>query len=323
MHKCIASGLLITLTFTLSRCATVTTPPTAAEAPVSRSQQREAQQRTSVPETKILKRKVAIARFSNETRYGKTLLRDADQDPLGKQVTDMLSTRLVASKKFLVFERPDLSKIEREQTILKDANLIGVDALILGSITEFGRVTTGTSGFLSATKKQLARSKVEIRLADPRTGHVFFSATGSGEATTESGEVAGFGSRADYDARLNDQAIGAAISDLQNALISKLEERPWRTDILRVQGHQMFMSGGTHQGLQVGDVLAIMRAGDKVTSQQTGFTITLPGTQVGRLRIISLFGDSEANEGSLGEIISGTIDPNRLEDLYVAEERRN
>jgi curli biogenesis system outer membrane secretion channel CsgG len=58
-----------------------------------------------------LKRKVAIARFSNETRYGKTLLRDVDQDPLGKQATDMLSTRLVASKKFLIFERPDLSKI--------------------------------------------------------------------------------------------------------------------------------------------------------------------------------------------------------------------
>ena len=122
MRTCIATGLLITLTLILSHCATVATPPTAVEAPVSRSQQREAQQRTSIPETKILKRKVAIARFSNETRYGKTLLRDVDQDPLGKQATDMLSTRLVASKKFLIFERPDLSKIEREQIILKDAN---------------------------------------------------------------------------------------------------------------------------------------------------------------------------------------------------------
>src|SRR5713101_7426527 len=72
VRTCIAHGLLITLTLILSHCATVATPPTAVEAPVSRSQQREAQQRTSIPETKILKRKVAIARFSNETRYGKT-----------------------------------------------------------------------------------------------------------------------------------------------------------------------------------------------------------------------------------------------------------
>ena len=84
-----------------------------------------------------------------------------------------------------------------------------------------------------------------------------------------------------------------------------------------------FMSGGAHQGLHVGDVFAIMHEGDKVTSQQTGFTITLPGTQIGRLRIISLFGDAEANEGAVGEIISGTIDPTRLEGVYVVEERRN
>jgi len=31
-------------------------------------------------------------------------------------------------------------------------------------------------------------------------------------------------------------AIGAAISDVQNPLIAKLEERPWRTDILKVDG---------------------------------------------------------------------------------------
>lgn len=323
MRKCLLMSVLLMLTLTLSHCATVATAPTAVEAPVSRPQQRDAQQRASLPEAKTLKRKVAIARFSNETRYGRTLVRDADQDPLGKQTMDMLSNRLVTSKKFLVFERPDLSKVEREQAILKQANLIGVDALILGSITEFGRATTGQSGFLSATKRQVARARVDIRLVDPRTGHVFFSATGSGEATTESGEVAGFGSRADYDATLNDRAIGAAISDVQNALIAKLEERPWRTDILRLQDHQIFMSGGAHQGLQVGDVLAIMRAGDTVTSQQTGFPITLPSTQVGRVRITGLFGDSEANEGAVGEIISGSLDAGHLEGFFVAEDRRN
>src|SRR5215510_10272757 len=199
--------LTLTLLANLSGCATVTPPPKPVEAPVSSFQQRQAQQVLSIPEIKTLKRKVAIARFSNETRYGKTFLSDTDQDPLGKQAVDMLSSRLVASGQFLVFERPDLHKIEREQAILKQANLIGVDALILGSITEFGRANAGKTGFLSGTKKQIARAKVEIRLVDPRTGHAFFSTTGSGEATTESGEIAGFGSKADYDATLNDRAI--------------------------------------------------------------------------------------------------------------------
>jgi len=70
-----------------------------------------------------------------------------------------------------------------------------------------GRSTTGKSGFLSGTKVQTAHAKVEIRLVDVRTGYVFFTASGAGDASTESGEVAGFGSKADYDATLNDRAI--------------------------------------------------------------------------------------------------------------------
>jgi curli biogenesis system outer membrane secretion channel CsgG len=303
----------------LGACAVTAPPPQLVEAPVSRSQQIEAQKSAALPQVKTFKRKVAIGRFSNETRYGRTFQVDANQDPLGKQASDMLTTRLVGSNKFLVFERPDLSRLKAEQTILKESNLIGVDTLILGSVTEFGRSTTGTSGFLSATKVQTARAKVEIRLADARTGHVFFSATGTGEASTESGAVAGFGNRADYDGTLNDRAIGAAISDVQNALIAKLEERPWRTDILKVSGNQIFISGGTRQGIKAGDTLAVMQQGETVKSGQTGFAITLPPTSLGKIRVVSVFGDSENNEGSVAELVSGSASAASGVSVFVTE----
>ena len=284
--------------------------------------QKKAQKKALAPRKRVFKRKIAIGRFTNETRYGKTFLRDGDRDPLGKQASDMLANRLVSSKKFLVFERPDINKIKREQDVIKESNLIGVDALILGSVTEFGRSTTGKAGFLSATKKQTARAKVEIRMVDVRTGHVFFSASGSGEAITESGEVAGFGSRADYDATLNDKAIGAAISDLLNSVISKLDERIWRTDILRIKGSEIIIAGGKRQGIKVGDVLSMMREGEKVKSKQTGFEISLPATKVGEIRILGLFGDTETNEGSLGTILSGTFSDGRTDGLFVSENRK-
>ena len=284
--------------------------------------QKKAQKMALAPRKRVFKRKIAIGRFTNETRYGKTFLRDGDSDPLGKQASDMLANRLVSSKKFLVFERPDINKIKREQSVIKESNLIGVDALILGAVTEFGRSTTGKVGFLSATKKQTARAKVEIRMVDVRTGHVFFSASGSGEAITESGEVAGFGSRADYDATLNDKAIGAAISDLLNSVISKLDERIWRTDILRIKGSEIVIAGGKRQGIKVGDVLSMMREGEKVKSKQTGFEISLPATKVGEIRILGLFGDTETNEGSLGTILSGTFSDGRTDGLFVSENRK-
>src|ERR1700719_1161704 len=302
-----------------SGCATTSTPQQVVAAPVSAAQPAEAQRQAAVPVVKTFKRKVAIGRFTNETRYGKTFQVDANNDPLGKQVSDMLSARLVSSQKFLVFERPDLDKVKAEQSITHESGLVGVDALIIGSVTEFGRSTTGKSGFLSGTKVQTAHAKVEIRLVDVRTGYVFFTGSGTGDASTESGEIAGFGSKADYDATLNDRAIGAAISDVQNALISKLQERPWSTDILKVDGRQVYISGGARQGIKVGDTMAILQQGERVKSGQTGFDITLPPRAVGQARIVSFFGDNETNEGSVAQILSGDVGDARTTSLYISE----
>lgn len=298
-------------------CATVTTPQYVPVPPTPRIVATVSAQAS----TKVFKRKVAVARFSNETRYGRSLLQDGDLDPLGKQASDMMYNRLIASGQFLVFERPDLEKIRREQHLTGQENLIGVDTLILGSVTEFGRMAQGKVGFLSATKNQIAKAKVEIRLIDVKTGQAFFTATGSGEANTETGSIAGFGSRADYDASLNDRAIGAAISDVMNSVVNKLSERPWRTDILKIDGSRIFISGGERQGLRVGDRLAVSREGEKVKSQQSGFEISLPASQVAVVKVISLFGESESNEGAICELVEGNISAGQ--SLFVSAQKGN
>jgi len=301
----------------LAGCATKQAEIEATEGTATRIEQQEAQQQQIAPAKPTLKRKVAIGRFSNETRYGRTFFRDADLDPLGKQTADMLSTSLVDSQQFLVFERPDLSKIKAEQNIVGESNLIGVDTLILGSLTEFGRKTTGDSGFLSSTKLQTARAVVDIRLVDTRTGFAFFSAKGAGEASMESGEIAGFGSKADYDETLNGKAISAAISDVIGALINKLEERPWRSEVLQLEGSNIFIAGGQRQGIQAGDKFAIMASGSTVKSQ-SGAMIELPASQVATIEIVSTFGDSELNEGSVAKLTSGTM-PTSTTGIFVAE----
>lgn len=312
----------MTLLLLASACATSSPPTVRSEGSSSRDAQQAAQtaQQQVVPEVNRLRRKIAIGRFSNETRYGRSLLRDGEGDPLGKQALDILSNRLVSTGRFLVFERPDLGKIELEQVRSGEGSMIGVDVLVLGSITEFGRSATGKSGFLSSTKKQLARAKVDIRLADVRTGRLFFAASGTGEATMEAGEIAGFGSRAAYDATLNDKALSAAISEAVNQLVTKLEARPWRTDILKVDGNNVYISGGERQGLRVGDELVIMIEGEQIKSGQTGLTITLPGTPIGRIKVIAFFGDDEANEGSVATITQGSLGGRDYRSsIYVTE----
>lgn len=303
----------------LSGCATVSKQPQQVEAPAPRAEQAAAQLAQAAPVQKTYKRKIAIGRFGNETRYGRTFVTDASQDPLGKQASDILASRLVASNQFLVFERPDLNKVSAEQAISKDGSMIGVDTLILGSVTEFGRGTAGKAGFLSSTKVQTAHAKVELRLVDVKTGYVFFSASGTGEASTESGEIAGFGSKADYDGTLNDKAIAAAISDVIGSMMTKLDERPWRTDILKAEGKTVFITGGPHQGIRSGATLRVFQPGESIKSGQSGFAVALPPTPVATIRVTSSFGDNETNEGSVAEVTSGSVPAKSAASLFVAE----
>jgi curli biogenesis system outer membrane secretion channel CsgG len=304
----------------MAGCATQAPHSVALEAPTSKVAQAQAQQQlATAPSAKpVLKRKIALGRISNETNYGHSLLRDNQGDPLGKQVTDLMSKALTESGAFLVFERPDIGRVIDENALTGGhLDLVGADALVVGSLSEFGRKTVGENGFASQTKKQVAFAKVDIRLVDARTGHVFFATSGAGEASTESSSVFGFGSKADYDGTLNDAALRQAVSEAVNRLSTELAARPWQTFFLSAEGSNYFIAGGKSQGLREGMEFAVYTQGRKVKSPQTGFEITLPGQEVARLRIASTFGDSEASEGAVATLTGGSLQGHRLDELVI------
>lgn len=300
----------------LGACATVEPVPVAVRAPATPMAQS-----VQSPAQPTLQRRIAIGRFSNSTNYGRSLLMPGQADPIADQASDMLMARLVDSGRFLVFERNDIDVVfaERELSGLSDTPLPGVDTIVVGSVTEFGRRTEGQAGFLSSTMRQSVRAVVEVRLVDARTGRAFFSTTGTGEATVEAGEVAGFGSRAAYDATLNDRAISAAISDLINNVIQRLSERRWFTDILRADGEVVYLTGGPRQGLRVGERFDVEAPGESITSAQTGLPITLPGQRVATIEIVSFFGEDAASEGAVARVVQGRIPANATSGLRVVE----
>jgi curli biogenesis system outer membrane secretion channel CsgG len=307
-------------------CATQTPPVVPVEAPQSAAAQREAQRQmvTQVPDKPTLKRKIAIGRVTNETAYGRSLLRDRHDDPLGKQVTDMLSKSLTESGHFLVFERPDLGRV-REEASLTGAklSLVGVDVLVVGSLTEFGRKVIGETGFFSQTKRQVAFAKVDFRLVDTSTAQVVYSASAAGESSNETASVAGFGSQAAYDATLNDSAIRTAVASAVSRIVTELTSKPWSTAILTAEPNRVFLSGGKSQGLRPGMRLSVETRGEKIKSPQTGLEITLPGQRVATAQIQSLFGDNETNEGSVATITEGSIQGYPTTDLVlVAREQQ-
>jgi len=278
--------------------------------------------KTFTPEApqRYLKRKVAVARFTNETKYGQSFFLDKNQDWIGKQAMDILSARLGATEKFILLERVDIEKINKE---LKLGNLSGLkipaDYLIIGSVSEFGRKTTGDVGIFSRTKRQTAYAKVNIRLIDVYTGQIIYSEEGEGEAFSEAGEVLGVGGRAGYDSTLNDKAISAAISKLVSNIVGNLLEKPWRTYILSYQDGMYIIAGGKSQGIREGDTFGIYRRGKRVLNPQTNMMIELPSRLIGTIKVNSSIGIDPLNEVSTCSVLSGDLPKANFEEVFVQQ----
>lgn len=269
----------------------------------------------------MLKRKVAIARFTNETRSGQSFMRDDSGDRLGKQASDILSARLTSTGSFLMFERTDSEKISTEQVLagMKESG-VAVDYLILGSVSEFGRSVESVSGVFSRSKAQKAFAKVNVRLVDVETGRIIHSAEGAGEAVTETKKTLGVGSSAGFDQSLTDKAISAAISKVTGNLISTMQSKSWKSYILAEDEGSYVIAGGPSQGLNSGMTLNVRKKGRRVKNPQSGAMIELPGKDVGSLEIIMSFGEDEFNEVSYAKLISGSIGAD-LAEYFVTEQR--
>ena len=276
---------------------------------------------TSQSETaRMLKRKVAIGRFSNETQYAKGLFYDKENDPMGKQALDILSTRLAASGKFILLERNDISQLLDEANSTENGfQKIGADYMIIGSITQYGRKNLGDAKVFSTTKTQIVEAAVSIRLVDVSTGLIIYSDEAKGDAELKTKTTMGIGGRADFDATLSDKAISAAITKLVENIINKCTNKPWRSYFLTYDSDAVIVSGGASQGISVGDVFAVKLKGKTVKNPQTGINIELPGKQVGKVEVVSVAGDTPETEYSIVSFKEGEIDGTQLRNYYIEE----
>src|SRR4029077_16326588 len=135
---------------------------------------------------------------------------------IGKGITDMLVTSLVKDGTYSLIERKALDKILAEQNFsnsdranpnsaAKLGKLLGVDAIIVGSITQFGNdnknqnVGGGGGGFGRfgvggfSHKESKAVVGLDARIVDIDTAEILGVAEGKGESTRSSTSLLGGG----------------------------------------------------------------------------------------------------------------------------------
>jgi curli biogenesis system outer membrane secretion channel CsgG len=266
-----------------------------------------------------LKRKIAIARFTDETKNSKSIFVNKSVDNIGKQAADILSARLTNSGQFIMLERDDLDKVKNEQALEGISSaVVGADYLIVGSISEFGRKTTSETGIFSRNKIQQAMATVNVRLVDTTTGQIVFSEEGSGEARAEANTTFGVGERAAFDSTLNDKAISAAISKVVSDLMENLLDMPWKAYLIAKQDDQYIMTGGASQGISVGDEFTILQKGKQIKNPQTGFMIELAGKPIATATVVLLSGAAK-NEISIVSLDTQLSLQTDLAQLVVME----
>ena len=272
------------------------------------------------------KKRVAIFDFDYATVHSDVAALFGQDVDVGKGISDLLVTYLVKDGSYSVIERKAMDKIMTEQNFsnsdranpnsaAKIGKLLGVDAIIVGSITQFGNETKnlnlggaggslighGLGGF--GHKKSKAIVALTARIVDVDTGEILAVAEGKGESQRESTSLLGgggnwhgfggghadFGS-SDFQSTIIGEAVKAAVEKTSTDVISGKDKLVARTItveglIAAVDGGQIILNVGAKAGVKVGDQLNVERVSKEIKDPATGKVIRRMSTAVGVVRV--------------------------------------
>jgi len=278
------------------------------------------------------KKRIAVMNFDYATvQSGVAALFGSNQD-VGKGIADILVDKLVNDGVYSVIERKQLDKIIAEQnfsnsdradpnTAAKIARILGVDAIVVGSITQFGRDDKSTavgggaaSGALNRfglggvkTSKSTAVCTITARMIDTSTAEILASAQGHGEESRSGAGVLGTGGSSSgwgggaLDMRASNfsntilgAAVNKATTDVAHALDQKAASLPTApVQVIKIDGlvadvspdGTIIVNVGSKDGVKVGDTLAISRKVRDVKDPSTGRVLRSVVDPVGMIKI--------------------------------------
>jgi len=297
----------ILFVFVAAGCATtppVTGPSTRGSTPAA--EMGNVQRAPTAPiMTQKPKLRVAVVKFTDRSAYGKGRLGGAAQD--------ILTTELARSGKFIMITRQDLDLLQDEQDLAlsgvvkagtgaRSGEIIGVNAIVTGAVSQFGVKQKSATYLLGASKTQTAEATVDVRLVDASTGQIIFAESGTGVHETSSTEVLGIGGRTGYDETMEGKAFRAAVAKFIDNLIQRMETIEWTGRVASVEGSEVTVNAGRRTGLVAGDRLQVFGEVREVIDPETKMPLgRRQGPKKGDIEIVDFFGE----DASIGKIVSG------------------
>jgi curli biogenesis system outer membrane secretion channel CsgG len=259
------------------------------------------------------KKRVAIFAFDYATVHSNVSAIFGTNVDVGKGISDLLVEKLLAGGKYSIIERQDLDKILTEQnfsnsnradpgTASQIGRILGVDAIIIGSITQFGRDDKSTSvgggaiggitGRFGVGGVRRSESKAVValtaRLVNTSTGEILAAMTGNGESSRSGTGLLGAGgswagaaagaidmSNKNFANTILGEAVHQAVGSLaaridQNASSMPAREVNVEGLVADVAGNVLILNVGSSAGLRIGDKLSVNQKVREVKDPATG-----------------------------------------------------
>jgi curli biogenesis system outer membrane secretion channel CsgG len=293
------------------------------------------------------KKRVAIMNFDYATVQSSVSSIFGTNQDIGKGIADLLVDKLVNDGTYSVIERKALDKIIAEQNFsnsdradpssaAKIGKILGVDAIVIGSITQFGRddkkTSVGGGGLGGVTgrfgiggiSKNDSKAVVAItaRLINTDTAEILASATGRGESARSgtslissggSNTALGAGGLDMSSSNFANSILGEAVRSSVNSVAQQLEAKAGTMPVktVAIEGlvadaapdGTLIINVGSKAGVKVGDHLAVKRVGRKITDPATGKVLRQMEDAIGQITIV------EVDSGSAVGKFSGTGAP--------------
>ncbi len=274
------------------------------------------------------KKRVAVLDFEYQTVRQYVYDVFGSNVDIGKGIANMLVTDLVRNGTYSVIERQALDKILSEQnfqtsgradpsTAAQLGKLLGVDAVIIGAITQFGRddkkIGIGAAPKIGPVKiggigksESKATVVLDARIIDVQTGEILAVATGKGESKRggakffAGGTPLGSGGIDMSSSNFQSTIIGEATRAAANQLLEEVTAASTKIVARKVEiaalvadvsGSEVTISVGASAGVKKGASYDVIRPGREIKDPATGRVIRRVTTPVGTLTITQVAAD--------------------------------
>ena len=308
----------------------------------------------SLPAVAQQKKRVAVMNFDYATVQTTVQALFGSNQDVGKGIADLLVDKLVNDGVYSVIERKELEKVLKEQNFsnsdradpssaAKIARVLGVDLIVIGSITQFGSDdkktdigggalgnVTGRFG-LGGVRKSQAKAVVQVtaRMIDTSTAEILASSSGHGEESRSGTGIIGSGGNvygpqagggfdmtsSNFRQTILGTATTKAVEDVAKQLEAKAGAMPTKT--VEISGlvadaspdGTLIINVGSKAGVKVGDTLTVKHKGREIHDPATGKLLRSLDEKIGTVTITDVDSDSATGKftGTGAPKVSDTV----------------